>query len=281
MDLLNQPHYFDEIKNDILLMYHKGTNYHNTYHKHNGYEIYLFLRGNINLLIEHSCFHLEKGNLAIMNPSEYHLAVSLDDSVYERITLNVTPSILRNLSTNSTNLISFFDNRKPGTNNVISLSEKELDSILILFQNLNAALTSHEFGSDLLAHSYLAQIFYMVCSSYIASESIPVNIMPPLISHTIQFVEEHLSESFTLADLGCALNFNSSYLSRLFKKYTGINLKKYILEKKISLAQSLLLEGYSVTDTCYNAGFKDYANFIRTFKQYTGKTPGSLKKGKL
>ena len=83
MDLLNQPHYFDEIKNDILLMYHKGTNYHNTYHKHNGYEIYLFLRGNINLLIEHSCFHLEKGNLAIMNPSEYHLAVSLDDSVYE------------------------------------------------------------------------------------------------------------------------------------------------------------------------------------------------------
>ena len=104
--------------------------------------------------------------------------------------------------------------------------------------------------------------------------------MPPLVSNTIQYVEQHITENISLSDIGKALNFNQNYISRIFKQNTGISLKQYILEKKTTFAQSLLSQGYSVTDACYKSGFADYSNFIRTFKQYTGETPGSFKKQK-
>ena len=94
-------------------------------------------------------------------------------------------------------------------------------------------------------------------------------------SSPIQF---NMWSSISLSEIGKALNFNQNYISRLFKQNTGISLKQYILEKKITYAQSLLSQGYSVTDTCYKSGFVDYSNFIRTFKQYTGETPGAFKK---
>ncbi len=278
MDIFSQPHYYDEIHDDILLAYRSGTHYHNKFHKHNGYEIYVFLCGNVNLLIEHSCVHLERGNIAIINPTEYHLAVSLDDSLYERITLNISPAIMRNLSTHMTNFNNFFDTRQCGVNNVILLPEETLDELLCLLNKLNGTLNSKQFGYDVLQRSYLAQILCTICNNYIVYKGMSVNIMPELVSGTIQYIEEHLSENFTLSDIEDALNFNNRYISRMFKQNTGISLKQYILEKKVILAQSLLSQGYSVTDACDKSGFGDYSNFIRTFKQYTGKTPGSFKK---
>ena len=280
MNSFDKPHYYDEIHDDILLVFRKQTHYRNIYHKHNGYEIYVFLSGNVNMLIEHSCVHLERGNIAIINPTEYHLAVSLDDSLYERITLNITPSMLRSLSTHMTNFNNFFDTRKCGVDNIIFLSEDVLSELIDLLQKLDNALKSDKFGSDVLSRAYLSQVLYTICNNYIIAKNISTNIMPPIVSQTIKFVEAHISDDFSLADIEDSLNFNSRYLSRTFKQSTGISLKQYIIEKKISYAESLLTQGLSVTETCYKSGFNDYSNFIRTFKQYTGQTPGAFKKQK-
>lgn len=277
MNSFDKPHYYNEIKDDVLLVYRKDTGYSNMFHIHNGYEIYIFLKGNVNFLVEHSCFHLERGNIAIVNPTEYHLAACLDDSIYERITLNISPAVLRLLSTNHTNLTSFFDLRESGTNNIILLSEEALSELLSLLKMLRDAQGSVTFASDLLAYAYLAQILYTICNYYISSNLISENIMPQIVSNSIQYVDSHISEDFSLSDIEAALSFNSRYISRQFKKYTGISLKSYILEKKIIFAKSLLSHGASVTEACYNSGFNDYSNFIRTFKLYTGTTPGAYK----
>lgn len=278
MDLFDKPHYYNEIEDDILLVYRRGTKYHNIFHNHNGYEIYIFLNGNVNFLIEHSCFHLKRGNIAIINPDEYHLAACLDDSIYERITLNLSPSILMSLSTDRTNLSNFFGTRDSGINNIIMLGEDSLMKLLSLINELNDALHSDSFGSDILSRACLSHILYFICNEYIASNLISENIMPKLVSDTIKYVDKHLTEDFSLTDIENELRFNCRYISRQFKTHTGISLKSYIIEKKITLAKSLLASGASVTEACYNSGFNDYSNFIRTFRQYTGTTPGSIKK---
>lgn len=40
----------------------------------------------------------------------------------------------------------------------------------------------------------------------------------------------------------------------------------------------LLYNGVSVKDTCTSSGFNDCSNFIRTFKKFTGMSPGTIKK---
>lgn len=274
----NMPCIYEEIKENMLLEHRMGGNYKNIFHRHNGYEIYLLLQGDIHMLVEHSCVHIGRGALAIMNPTEYHLAVSLDGGLYERYTLNLTTRFLRSLTTDQTNLISFFNKRSPGQNNIVTLSEEDIQTLLALFASLKSALDSDAFCSDILANSYCMQTLYFVCRKFIEAENIPVNIMPPIITRTIRYINDHITESFTLADIGNELSYNKDYIGKIFKQYTGIPLKTYILEKKTDLAQSLLAQGQSVTDTCFNTGFKDYANFIRTFKKYTGHTPNKSRR---
>ncbi|MDE6636215.1 MAG: AraC family ligand binding domain-containing protein, partial [Lachnospiraceae bacterium] len=172
MDTFNQPHYYDEIPEDILLVYRSNVHHYDIYHRHNGYEIYIFLKGNVNFLVEHSCVHLERGNIAIINPSEYHRAVSLDDSLYERITLNISPATLRRLSTSQTNFSRFFESKQHGVNNIILLPEDILDKLLSLIDSLNDALHSDSFGNDVLQRAYLSQILHLICNNYIVYKHI-------------------------------------------------------------------------------------------------------------
>ncbi|MFD1907598.1 AraC family ligand binding domain-containing protein [Paenibacillus rhizoplanae] len=64
------------------------------YHRHEAYELYLFLRGNVNFYIENSCYHLQRGDLLVLNPEEMHRSFSQDESEYERITINLQKNLI-------------------------------------------------------------------------------------------------------------------------------------------------------------------------------------------
>jgi len=74
----------------------------------------------------------------------------------------------------------------------------------------------------------------------------------------------------------------SAYLSvnqlcRLFSKYCGTTVAKYIVSKRISEAKKLLASGHSVSETASMCGFGDYSAFMRVFKKNVGMTPGKYK----
>ena len=65
-----------------------------------------------------------------------------------------------------------------------------------------------------------------------------------------------------------------NYMSAQFKRHTGFTIRDYFLNLKVSKACELLRNGADVKEACYRSGFRDYANFIRSFKKLTGSTPG-------
>lgn len=97
--------------------------------------------------------------------------------------------------------------------------------------------------------------------------------MPQLVTDIFVYIEEHISEAISLKRLSQHLHYNETYISRHFKNITGISLQKYIIIKKITLAQKYLREGYSPCDACYMTGFNNYSNFSRTFSKQTSVSP--------
>ena len=63
------------------------------------------------------------------------------------------------------------------------------------------------------------------------------------------------------------------YMMRLFKQETGYTLGHYISQKRLLLAKELLSSGVSVTQACFDCGFKDYSTFSRAYKQLFDETP--------
>ena len=59
----------------------------------------------------------------------------------------------------------------------------------------------------------------------------------------------------------------------LFKAETGYSIGAYINEKRLLLAKSLIQNGMSATEACYESGFRDYSTFCRAFRKKYQTTP--------
>lgn len=271
-------YYFEPIDNDFLYNHKLSTgNQTFPYHRHNAYEIYLFIRGDINHYLEYTCYHLEPGDLIIINPQEMHRTVSLSEQLYERITINIKQEVFQNLSTSSTNLAYCFDSRLLGENNLFHLSLEQMLHFLSMADNLENSSKSNEYGHDVLVNSYLSQLLLFINACYRHSTFTRRNIMPPLIHNIMKYIDEHLTDDITLQNLSDMFYLNGTYISRLFKKHTALTLRSYILDRRISYSKRLLADGKSVSEACYEAGFSDYTNFIRSFTKSTGMSPGKYK----
>lgn len=269
--------FFEPLETDILCKIKDEAAILPHYHRHDGYEIFILTNGGANYYIEEHSYPLVSGSLILINPEEYHRSELIKDLPYERIVINVRASFMNTMSTQTTNLAACFLERPCSDKNLIQLSNQDLQHFLILSKQLSAALESTCYGHDLLAVSYLLQILVKTNKLYHSLTefqiSPPPDLMPPLIRDTMRYIEEHLTESITLADLSSTLFHNGTYISRCFKSVTGLSISQYILYKRISLSQKLLREGVSLTDACLMSGFNNYSNFSRTFTQKVGCSP--------
>lgn len=95
------------------------------------------------------------------------------------------------------------------------------------------------------------------------------------IQQAVQYIDENLAEeNLSVTNIAEQLHLNSAYFGRVFKKVYGMSIKKYILDKRIECAKSLLMEGkYSVTAVGSMVGIPNPSYFSRLFREKTGKMP--------
>nr|MBP3599150.1 helix-turn-helix transcriptional regulator [Eubacterium sp.] len=273
---MEKQYYYEPYSTEVLCQYKKTKGYQTfPYHRHNGFEIYLFLSGNIRVYVESNCYEPTPGQFLLIPPSCMHRIVSQDNGNYERVTINIKQSVLEKMSTSKTDLGACFSPTIPVP---ISLSETEKEDFVRICQQLNATLDSVEFGADVEANILVGQLLLLLNRCCRRSVILPDNLMPPLVKEVMLYIQQHLTEKLTLEILGEKLYRSGTYISRLFKAQTGLTLREYILDCRIEHAKKLLMEKQSVSEACYGSGFGDYANFIRTFTRKVGVSPGKYGK---
>ena len=95
----------------------------------------------------------------------------------------------------------------------------------------------------------------------------------------IRYIRLHLMENISVTEIADSVGMNAEYLTRLFKKKTGLSLKTYLTQEKMELAKRLLeTTGLSITMISDHIGFYNYNNFIRSFKKYAGITPAEYRR---
>ena len=96
----------------------------------------------------------------------------------------------------------------------------------------------------------------------------------PAVQKAMICVDTDLTAPLSLRYLADELNINSSYLSSLFKKETGVTVTAYIIRQRINYAKHLLentrLQIQTVAQYC---GLGDVHYFSKLFKKETGLTP--------
>lgn len=97
----------------------------------------------------------------------------------------------------------------------------------------------------------------------------------PRMRRVLEFVEAHLHEDLHLDGLAAEAGLSAFHFARMFRDSTGVTPHQYVLERRVARAQTLLSLGrLTVGEVAAESGFSSATNFIRSFRQRVGVSPG-------
>ncbi len=95
-----------------------------------------------------------------------------------------------------------------------------------------------------------------------------------LVFKVNEFINSNLEYSLNLPRIADFVGFNASYLSRIYKSITGVNISDYINSIKINRSKKLLENSNMlIKEVAKIVGFDTTSAFITFFKRYEGVTP--------
>ena len=101
---------------------------------------------------------------------------------------------------------------------------------------------------------------------------------PELLDRVLSYVESHLSEKITLADISRNFYVSESTITQTFRKKMGISFYRCVTQRRLIAAKGLIEHGLSMDSIAEQVGFSDYSSFFRAFKQEYGISPRQYRK---
>lgn len=251
------------------------------FHQHTFYELFFFLSGDVNYIIEDRHYKLRQGDILLISKSDMHRAEINSLKPYERIVLWMTDEFFKQM-------ILFFEEDftacfqdaaaknyrliRPESQNIMHLKQ--------LCTQISKTKHNKGIGNSALTCAYLTEfLIYVIRAYYDALDSIKDDITKNnKINQIIAYINDNLTEDLSLDYLADEFYISKYYLSRKFKEFTGLSLYQYIMKKRLLLARNMLRTGTSVMNACFLCGFNDYSNFFKAFKREFGKSPSSYSK---
>lgn len=93
------------------------------------------------------------------------------------------------------------------------------------------------------------------------------------------FLEAHLAEHLTLADLARLTGLSQYAVLRAFRRAMGIPPHRYLTQVRVRRAVELLRAGHSPVMVAQKVGFADQSHLTRHFRRLVGVTPGTFARG--
>lgn len=231
-------------------------------HIHDAYELLFLAKGDVTYTVEGKAYHLRKGSLVITKPLKVHSVTFQAPSEYERYDILFDADIL------STDVCSLLPTKLDvlhfAGNAMIAEIFKKIDYYCnqLPQDSLHAVLT--HLTEEILLNAFIASRDVQERTPYTAN---------PLVNQAVKYIEQHLAEPLTVADVCTQLHISQSYLLHLFGQHLNISPKKYIISKRLAMAQMTLRTGARPTEVYKQCGFSDYSTFFRAYKNHFGHPP--------
>ncbi len=168
-----------------------------------------------------------------------------------------------------------------------------IGDILRLVPDYSAFIVNQSTAS---AYSDPVQTLFSICSLEDKKKWMLDNVIRPvdemlhtndankvfIVKRMISFIRENAGTSASdIENCAVFLNYNSSYLRKVFKDIMGVSYGKYMAKALLEKACDLLrTTDLPVSDIAREIGYSNSQNFIRYFKSEFGMTPGQFRSSK-
>ncbi len=244
-------------------------------HMHNCCEIFFCLSGGKNFLIGETLYEVSDNDIFVINQYEGHKITYSAPDNFKRYVLQISPEFIYAQSSDQTDLGGCFYPHEGSFEHKRTLSKEKAE----WFKNKIASLgNDFGYGDDIIKkQAMLEMLVELNCLFLTHGEDTKPSRANEAVRLAIEYISENYSEPLTLEKVAQSAYLSVNQLCRIFAKYCGTTVAKYILAKRISQAKKMLASGKSVSETALLCGFGDYSVFMRVFKKNVGMTPGKYK----
>lgn len=142
-----------------------------------------------------------------------------------------------------------------------------------------ASLIQHGVGAPALEELIMSTLLYLQQSNYwMRLRSLPMRSGRPAVRRSMDYIEEHLAEPITLADLERATGMSSRSIQVGFKEDMQTTPIAYIRERRLDKVRQALMaaepgDGLTVTEAAERWGFSHLGSFSVLYRERYGESP--------
>ncbi len=251
-------------------------------HVHSEYEIYYLLEGSRNYFIGNQTYHVQKGNLVVVNRYQMHKTSSTGQPAHTRYLIEFIDESFSGFFNALCNIsLADFFSQNQGILELNKAEQRKVESILsALTEDAASTEALHEVSFKMRLCELLIMIIRCRSKDRQFSQAKAVDTPKHQKVHEVaSFIEERYMQPLSLEDLSSHFYINKSYLSRIFKEVTGFTTSEYINVLRIKTAQKLLVESnLSINQIAHSLGYESRTYFERVFRNHTETSPLRFRK---
>ena len=246
-----------------------------SYHYHDFDKVLIFLRGDVDYVIEGRSYHLNPYDIVLVGHHSIHKPLLRSGDVYERIVVYLSPGYVDSFRTENCDLSRCFKDAREHCSDVLRISSLKISALYESLIRLEKACREDGYAKELYCRILFLE--FMIHLNRAARknrlEFIDTRDYNSKIQDILAFINENLSEDLSIDRLSGKFYISKYYMMRLFKQETGYTLGQYITQKRLLLAKELILSGVPGTQACFDCGFRDYSTFSRAYKKQFQESP--------
>ncbi len=247
---------FEHIGSSDYFVKEYGEDFSFPPHMHLCFELIVILDGEMNVTVDGNEKLLGKGESLLIFPNQLH---SLASEKSRHLLCIFSPDLVRAYSSKTENVLPESNFFIPNANLIDSLDKMPDDANLIAKKGL----------------------LYSLCAAFDdqAEYQPRKSGQKGLLSKIFAFVEQNFTGECTLEELSVQLGYDYAYLSRSFKKSTGISYVAYLNIYRLNKVCYLLDNtDLSILRCALDSGYSSLRTFNRNFKNHFGISPAEYRK---
>lgn len=253
-------------------------------HKHEFVELVYIISGKMRHTVDGQEYMLSHGDMLLINYNQIHSFKSYGSAEYVNILL--VPSFFESTLINSENMYEIFEismfsefsGRDIRKMPFVTFDGSDLMRVKEIIVCMLDEFKKKKSGYKSVLSGYMRVLFSLLIRKMCECGGQDIS-MRHITVELMEYIDHNLGSKITMEELVKRCFYNPSYLSRLFKKQSGLTLSEYIRKKRMERAAELLqqdtaLSVHAVMEQC---GYSDSKLFYTHFQECYHTTPRNFR----